>query len=61
MILGIGNGNFTLERDFWFASVVTNPAQQTKALELDRPELGGMVPSTRQDMPAKRAIPNSSC
>lgn len=50
----------TLVRDFWFASIVTSPAQQTKALELDRPELGGMVPSTTHDIPAKCAIPNFS-
>lgn len=51
----------TLESDFWFASIVTSPAQQTKALELDRPELGGMVPSTTHDIPANWAIPNFSC
>lgn len=52
--------HFTLERDFWFASIVTSPAQQTKALELDRPELGGMVPSTTHDIPAKWASPHFS-
>lgn len=51
----------TLERDFWLASIVTSPAQQTRALELDRPELGGMVPSTTHDIPASWAIPNFSC
>lgn len=51
---------FTLDRDFWFASIVTSPAQQTKALELDRPELGGTVPSTTHDIPARRAISNFS-
>lgn len=55
------NACITLERDFWFASIVTRPAQQTKALELDRPELGGTVPSTTHDIPAKWAIPNFSC
>lgn len=52
--------SFTLERDFWFASIVTRPEQQTKALELDRPELGGIVPSTTQDIPAKWFSPNFS-
>jgi len=40
-----------LERDFPLASMVTRPAQHTKALELDRPELAGMVPSTIHRIP----------
>jgi hypothetical protein len=43
----------TLERDFSLASIVTRPAQHTKALELDRPELAGMVPSTTHCIPTK--------
>lgn len=53
--------HFTLERDFWFASIVTSPAQQTKALELERPELGGIVPSMTHDIPDNRAPPSFSC
>ena len=35
------------------ASIVTRPAQHTKALELDKPELAGMVPSTTHCIPTK--------
>lgn len=39
---------------------VTNPAQQTRALELERPELGGIFPSTRQFIPRSLLRPKCS-
>lgn len=40
--------------------MVTSPAQQTSALELDSPELAGMVPSTKHRMPASGDTPTRS-
>ncbi len=51
----------TLDRDFWLASIVTSPAQHTMALELERPELAGIVPSTIQHIPANEDKLKCSC
>lgn len=50
----------TLDRLIPNAVSVTKPAQQTKALELERPELGGIFPSTRQFIPVRSLRPKCS-
>jgi len=41
--------------------MVTRPAQHTRALELDSPELAGTVPSTTQHIPANEDKLKCSC
>lgn len=50
----------TLDRFIPSTVSVTKPAQQTKALELESPELGGMFPSTKQFIPVRLLRPKCS-